>query len=1095
MKRLLLMFTVLLGFALASKAAGTITVTTSAPTDTIVRVLLNSTSALSPVYIDTGDGEKTPYTVDPKQGAWNRWINLTVKGKTIKFEGEITEFTLKEARLTSISIDAMAKLEKLDVSKNEIESFELLSVTPLKEISMSYNRLCNSPSNKPTMTLEMAGKTLTRLDMSHNDGLVCLDMRDLVNLEYLTLNDCAEFASLFICMPEAQHASLRSINISNCSLSHFYPVSLPALRQLDLANNLLMSGNSDDPFVLGNYPSLTTLSVNGNRGIKTLDVTACTKLEQLWIGDCDLTSIDVSQCPALINLSAGGNKIETFDIGNNPAITSLFIQGNPVKELDLSNIPKINTLNISDTQISRIDLMKAFYLKRFEAKGTGLEFVHFGGQQPSRMEKVDLRDCPNFTYESMAYTIMTLPQARKSYSENLLLSGSKAEKSNIDFITGMDYQWICDVEGDNSAKWDEVAVTLDGATDTGTNVTGELDRLYPYMGMGLSYDFDRYSTTGGDFLICQWVPESSQYHPSSFQTMTSVTTAARIGIPIHIYPYPAEGKRFKSVTVNGKEIFDRWFIIDGPSTIKVNFAAAEDAIALTTEPGQPISMLLNTVSAGESVWVDWGTGTRTEYKHQNKYTSGYSTLKGTRIEGTAAGNVIKIYGNVAGLDVSGFGDVAADFGLWDNAITAVDLSGASQLKLLNLYWNPVSALDLSGASSLEVLNVSYTALTQLDLSAVPSLLWLSAYSDGFDDPDSGIRALHSLDVSNLPALLYLDVKNQELTTLDTSKNPSLATLDITNNSITSVDLKANTGLRSLSMARNCLATVDLSANKLLTELSVEGNELRSIDLSANTALTYLSIASNYLTDVDLSRLSALKSLYINGNGMNAEQLNDLYYRLPQRLPDEEGESGGMGALSYNLAIVQGASDREANDAAGSDTSIAVDRGWTPSQSGTNSGCETAYLDILPSSHGTATLTDDAGNEYTHGSKVPKYTELTVKAVPDEGYILKGYCLGDEIEMDGDKMTMPGVYTKFRAIFAVPSGIDDAAAAGISVGAAPGAIVIEADGAVADIYTPDGRVAAASVSVDGSVSVTLPAGMYIVRVHTASDTVTRPVAVR
>lgn len=1093
MKKLLLTFAVLLGMTQAAKAGGTITVNTAAPADTVVRVLLNSTSAMTPVYIDAGDGVKTPYTVDPKQGAWSRWIDLTVKGKTITFEGEITEFNLKEARLTSISIDAMAKLTKLEVAHNEIETFELLSATPLTDISLSYNRLSNSPSNNPTMTLEMAGKTLSRLDMSHNDDLMCLDMRDLVNLEYLTLNDCANFASVFICMPEAQHSSLRSINISNCSLSHFYPVSLPNLRQLDLANNLLMSSNSDDPFVLGSYPSLTQLSVSGNRGIKSLDVTACAKLEQLWIGDCDLTSIDVSQCPELINLSAGGNKIETFDIGNNPLITSLYIQGNPVKEIDLSKIPKITSLNISDTQISRVDLMNAFYLKRFEAKGTKLEFVHFGGQQPSRMEKVDLRDCPDFTYESMAYTIMTLPQARKAYSENLLLSGSKAEKANIDFITGMDYQWICDVTGDNTAKWDEVAVTLDGATDTGTNVAGELDRLYPYMGMGMSYDFDRYSTAGGDFLMCQWEPVVSRDHPAAFQTMTSVAGTARIGIPIHVYPYPAEGKRFKSVTVNGKEIFDRWFIIDGPSTVKVNFAAEEDAIALTTTKGQTMSMLINTARAGESVWIDWGTGTRTEYKNQNKYNSGYTTLKGTRIDGTAAGEVIKIYGNVTGLDASGFGDVAADFGLWDNAITAVDLSSASQLKLLSLHWNPVSAIDLSGAASLEVLDLSYTALTQLDLSAVPSLLWLSAYSDGFDDPDSDIRALNSLDVTGLPGLLYLDVKNQKLTALDTSKNPALATLDITNNAITAVDLKDNANLRVLNMARNKVAAIDLSANKLLTDLSVEGNELRAIDLSANTALTYLSIASNYLTDVDLSKLSALKSLYINGNGMNAEQLNDLYYRLPRRIPDEEGE-GGIGALSYNLAIVQGAGDRESNDAAGSDTSIAVDRGWSPSQSGTNSACETAYLDILPSSNGTATLVDAEGNEYAHGSKVPKYAELTVKAAPAEGYVLKGYRLGDEIEMEGDKMTMPGVYTKFRAIFGVPSGIDDAAAGRISVAAVPGAVLIEADSAVADIYTADGRMAAA-VSVDGSASVTLPAGMYIVKVRTASETVTRPVAVR
>lgn len=1095
MKRLLLVFVVLLAVAAVSRAGGTITVTTAAPADTTVRLLLNSASALVPVYIDAGDGVQQPYTIDPKQPAYNRWITLTVKGKTMKFEGDITEFNLKEARLTSVTVDAMAKLEDLDLAHNEIATFKLLSNTPLIDIDLSYNRLSNTPGTNPTLSLEYAGKTLSRLGLAHNDGLTCLDMRDLVNLETLTLNDCPQFASIFICMPEGRHTSLRSINISNCSLSHFYPVSLPALRTLDLANNILMSSNSDDPFQLGSYPALTNLTVSGNKGIKNLDVTGCTKLEQLRVSDCSLTSIDVSQCPLLNTLSAGGNNIATFDIGNNPELTSLLIEGNPVKELDMDKLPKINTLNISYTNISRIDLMKAFYLKKFEARGSKLEFVHFGGQQPNRIEKVDLRDCPGFTYESMAYTIMTLPVSKKVYQPNLLLSGSKAEKSNIAFITGIDYQWICDVTGDNTAEWTECAVTLDGATDTGTNVAGELDRLYPYMGMGMTYDFDRYTTAGGDFLICQWVPESSQYHPSAFQSMQSVTTTARKGVPVHIYPYPAEGKRFKSVTVNGKEIFDRWFVIDGPSTIHVNFAGAEDYIALTTKQGQQMSMLVNTASAGESVWIDWGTGTRTEYARQNKYTSGYTTLSGTRIDGTAAGTTVKIYGNVAGLDVSGFGDVAADFGLWDNAITAVDLSGASQLKLLNLHWNPITAIDLSGASSLEVLSVSYTNLETLDLSGCPSLLWLSAYSDGFDDPSSGIRSLSAIDITKLPSLLYLDVKNNKLTSLDTSRNPQLAQLIVNGNKITSLDLSANGNLRELDAARNKLATLDLSANKLLTSLAVGDNSLHSLNLSANTALEYLSFASNYITDIDLSANTALRTLYINGNGIGAAALNDIYYRLPQRSPDPEGESGGIGALSYNLAIVQGASDREANDATGSDTSIAVDRGWKPSQTGTNSGCETAYLDILAGVHGTAILVGEDGTEYRHGSKVPKYAALTVKATPETGYALKGFRLGEDVDIEGDKMTMPGIYTKFTPVFASAAGIDEAAAAGIAISAGAGSVVITAAEAIATVYTPAGRTAAPAVSVAGSAEVTLPAGMYIVRVSSAAGVVTRSVVVR
>lgn len=1090
----LLSFLLTLLAPLTSRAEGTITLTTSAPVGTEFRVLIKTTSAVVPVYIDFGDGVETPYTIDPSMADWRRWITANVKGETMKFRGNITEFTLEEAQLTSATVDAMNALEKINLSDNELESFELLSMTALSSIDLGHNKIWNSPSQNPTLSLEYAGKTLKNLTLSYNEGLQCLDMRDLVNLETLNVSNSPDFASLFICMPEATHSSLRSINIANCSLSHFYPVNLPMLRSLDLSNNILMSSNSDDPFELGNYPNLTTLAVSGNHGIKNLDVTACTKLEQLWIADCDLSTIDVSQCPELITLNAGNNNIRTFDLGNNPNITSLHIQNNPVSELDMDKLPKINSLNISGTDISRVDLMKAFYLKSFEAANTKLEFVHFGGQQPSRMEKVDLRNCPGFTYESMAYTLMTLPPSKRAYNTNLFLSGSNAEKSNIDFITNMDYQWKCDVEGDNTAEHTPVAVTLSGATDTGENVTGELDRLYPYMGIGLSYDFDRYSTAGGEFLICQWQPESSQYHPEYFQTMSSVTSTALIGVPIHIYPYPEEGKQFKSVTVNGKEIFSRWFIVSEPSTIKVNFTGAEEGISFTTTPGQPISMLVNTVDSNGTVSVDWGTGTRTDYPGQRSYTSGYSSIGGTRIDGTAAGSTITIYGDVAALDLSGFGDVAADFGLWDNAVTGIDLSGASSLKFLNLHWNPISELDLSGAPLLEVLNVSYTDLKTIDLSHSPWLMWLSAYSDGFDDEDDGISMLESLDVTALPYLQYLDAKCNRITSIDFTHNSYLRYVNLNNNQLSSVDFSGCPILESVTLSGNKITSIDLSANTALASLYVDANDLTSIDLSSNLSLVELSVANNYIHSMDLGMLSELKRLMINGNGMSADELNDLYYGLPQRKPDAEDENSGIGALHYNLAVIQG-QDRENNAGNEADSSIAVDRGWTPSHVGTNSGSEVAYLDVLPSVHGSVKIVDGDGQEYVHGSKVPKYAQLTVVPEPEDGYEFAGYSLNNEVSIEGTAMTMPGVYTKFLASFRKKSGIDSAEADAIAVKAVDGGIAVDAAGAVVDIFTPDGRSVVSASAVDGSAVYNLAGGIYIVRVSASGSVTAKSVSVK
>lgn len=532
-----LLLTLAIATGIAAYATPGFRVSTNLPVGTQIRILPNAVSATYPISIDWGNGVKMNYTVDPSAYAYSRWIEGTIEGSNIVIEGQLTELTMEECGLTEVYIEGMPNLTKLDLSDNEIESFELADTTPLQSLDLSYNKIINSPSTNPTLTLENAGRTLTNLSLSHNENLMCLDIRHLVYLEYLTLNDSPNFSSIFICMPEASQASLRQINISNCDLAHFYPVSLPSLRTLDLGNNKLMSGNSNDPFELGDYPSLTSLSVNGNPGIAALNVTSCKNLEKLYINDCNISSIDLAQNKELTTLNMANNKVATLDLTNNKNLTYLNISNNPISVLDINKLVgneyyptcKLQNLNINGTDIAVVDLIKTPYLKTFDAKGTKLRFVDFNGQQPSRMERIDLSDCPNFTYESMAYTIKTLPQAKPTYGTepNLLISGSNGAKADTDYVTSSEMNWRVDIPGDGSANINELALTLEGATPTGGRKTGELDRLYPIFGMGLTYDLTEYETAGGKFLIVQW---DKPY----FQTVHDATPTAWNGVPIYI---------------------------------------------------------------------------------------------------------------------------------------------------------------------------------------------------------------------------------------------------------------------------------------------------------------------------------------------------------------------------------------------------------------------------------------------------------------------------------------------------------------------------------------------------------------------------------
>ncbi|MBO5029123.1 MAG: T9SS type A sorting domain-containing protein [Muribaculaceae bacterium] len=1080
----------LLGASALTSVAQTMTFTTAAPVGTEVKFLPLTTSATLSFSVDWGNGVEVKYTSDPKQAAYTRWVTGAVEGETIVVKGAcVKEFTFTEAQLTSAEITGMANLTKLDLGENELTSFMLLDFSPLESLDVAHNKLQNSPTDNPTLSLENCASALTDLNVSYNTDLQCMDIRDLTNLVYFTANDCPMMASVFICMPEDSREALRSINLDNCNLSNFYPVTLPNLRTLSLRHNNLMTSGTDLPFVMGTYPELTRLDVAENPHVGALDVTKFPKLEQLYISDCSFERIDVSQCPELLNLSASNNNLRSIDIGNNKKLTSIYVAGNPITELDIKDHTVLKSINISDTEISRLELHKLFYLNTLEAANTKLEFLDFNGVNINIMRKVDLRNNKCFTPQSMAYTLQTLPACKKTYSTNLFLEGSNAEHCDIEYLTGADMQWMCDITGDGTITADNLPkldVTLQDATDTGENRTGHLDRLYPNFGMGMDYDLDVMETTGGKFILCQWQP---QY----FQTVQSVSDKAYQGVPMYVYAYPEEGLSFKSVTVNGKEIYSPWFMVTEPnSTIKVNFSTGEESVSFDVTPGQELSFLVNVSNAkNKSVWIDWGTGSRTEYPDQYIYERGTIRIGGVRIDGTAAGNRVTVYGDIAAIDLSGFGDVAADFGLWDNHITGFDGSNAPGLKLLNLYWNPITSIDLSKMQGLELLDVSFTNLEILDLSPV-NLYYLRAYSDGFDDPESGIRSLASIDLSKQTNLQYLDMHNNKLTTLDVSNSPNLYYLDANGNLLSSINTGNNLLLESLNLSRNELTAVDLSNNTELLDLNVGANKLTGLDLSNNTKLTSVMFDNNAIHSIDMSMLPELQTIYLNGNGMTAADLNEVYYNLPRR-KDIEQEEGGP-SLSWNICVLQG-EEATPNDGRRCDSSIAIDRNWTPSLQGTNGGCEWAYLDIISPVHGTIRVVDAEGNEYFHGSKVTKYLPLTIEATPEADWHYVSYSLNGEESVQSNRFEMPGIYTKLRTKFDFGQGIGYAEMAGVVIGTRPSEIAVIADDASVSIYDLNGVTRFDGAKVNGEASFPLGAGTYIVRVRTAEKSFSETVIVK
>lgn len=1075
--------------ALAAQAATGITLKTDTTAESEITFVVNASSAMQPVVVDCGDGNLQYFTIDPNQTENKRRITATLKGSYLRVDGPVTYFDCRNHHVTAATVEGMSKLETLILSHNKITDIQFVDAAPVKTLRLDYNCLRNTPSTNANLTLSNIGATLTDLNLDHNTDLQCLHMGGLTEIEYLSASYCPKLASIYICSPEEKHEKIKSIKLNHCSLAHFYPVDLPQLRVLELADNQLVSGSADtEPFAIGNYPDLRVFDIADNKEIKDIDLTECTKLEKLYLGGCQLKTIDLSQCPELNTLSASYNKLSHLDLGNNPLMANLFIAGNPIRQLDFTQLKKLANVDISQTKISRVDLYYCYYLQTFAARNTLLEFVDFHAQQPERMKRIDLRDCPAFTPMSMAYTVMTIPCAQSTLQTDttLFLQGSHPEISNIAYLTAEDMHWICDSKGDGSADYPFVKATVRNAKLTGNRVEGYLERLYPYSGLGLEYDLEEFATDGGRFLLVQWEPDV-------FQTVTSVTNSIRRGVPTFVYVYPDKGKRFGSVTVNGKEIYSQWFMVDSEATIQVNFDDIESFITLGTELGRKLSFTVATSLDKDQIEIDWGSGTRSPYPGIRAYTPGNYDAIGTRIEGKAAGETITIYGDIAGLDISCYGDVGEEmFGLPNNSITAVNTSGCPQLKLLNLYWNPVRTLDLSTNADLEMLDASYTALSSLDLSANKAVKYLSAYANS-DEIGDKFAQINTIDISGMKQLEYLDLHNQNISELNILEQPMLQVLNLNGCRLSSLDPSRNPLLAYLRANHNLIQNIDLSANKELIELSLEGNRLSQIDLSQSTKLQHLNIAFNNIKALDASMLPDLGKVFINSNGISAEQLNDIYYKLPVRKPRPDDDDPM--AIKFDIIANQG-NDEAPNDGEGADGSIAVARKWRPNPMGNNSASATSLLDIESAAEGSIKISDAGGMVYNHGDKIKKYTQLSIEAFPEPGFEYTGFTLNGE-ELTGDSFLMPGIYTIVTPIFKSSGGIGSTPDIEASVKVSPsGTVEIIAPNSVAKVYGTNGALITQISVQGGCASISdLEPGAYIVEIKGKKVSLTTKIFIR
>lgn len=826
---LLFLLLSLCGVSLLTAQTAEIQIKTDKAFGSEISILPKTKSKDTPILIDWGDGTPKTYNVDPNASGFFAKIPGIVKGETIRILSSLTSLEASELDITSFIATGQTELKSLDLSKNKLtkETFVLNEDAPLENLYLKEN-------------------DFTLLNLSPYKGLVIVDISKNPRLGDVRLPDGSK--------------TLNSISANDCDLSHFNPVSLPALTTLSLENNALMDLEIGD-----NYPKLSSLSISHNE-ISELDVSKLPLLYKLEINYNNISRLNLYSNPELTSLFCNKNKLTNLDLSANTKLTSLACDSNVLTALDVSMLTKLTSLSCAGNKIPLLDLSQASFMNRLTVHSNQLTFLDLSAC--TYLQYLDIRFNPTMTRCAINYMLRSMwDNPRKPYSNNLLLKGSNAETSNGKLIKD---NWKADVVGNDTTKCANVSVTL-------------------------------IQTEGKITLLERMVDAKQELKP--------IGDSVLAGTPLYVrIDETPEGKEYLGVKVNGKLIKEHIFVVNqDPTTVEPLFVNPP-RIELGTKEGHDISFALVAPQEGTEILIDWGNGTA------QREIVGQTTR---RFDHKALGTKIKISGSLIEADFASY----PDQGTWDNEFTSIQLV-QPDLQVLYTYMNPIGSIDLKDCPNLTLLDVAYTEISELDLSHSTKIETLLCYGNSLakldlskltelTKLDAKKNQLTSIDLSSCVKLGHLDLQDNQLSEIDLSKLKSLRALALGANKLSKLDLANQPEVETLLVNDNRLTELDLSKLTKLATLYCNGNQLTKLDLSKQPQLQELHAYGNKLTACEVNDLYA--SLCSYPNGVTLQKPYSLYITNDKSNPDNDAQHA-----DHLIATIKGWRVNTEGDASGCD---------------------------------------------------------------------------------------------------------------------------------------------------------------------------------
>lgn len=612
---------------------------------------------------------------------------------------------------------------------------------------------------------------------------------------------------------------------------------------------------------------LTYIGIRENAAVRTLDVSACTKLDCIDAGNCE--------------------NLETVTVPD--SIKALYIYYTSVKSVDVSKCTSLETLFAFNAKLTSLDVSKNTSLKELNISDNNIAFIDLKG----------LNDLGTFEADNNSYAI-SLTEDNK-FDLSALLDVSKFTLDDGQDVTLKN--GVLTVEDGVSEINYTYDTGLDGKTFNGTFKVAA--KTFDSVNATLWKGNKKFPHNWSKNILLPAFDKAAAGTRLTVEYTATAPTAEELGDDTDWTPMIS----FVDNAIDDEHPNGRWATLknlhpdqDDNDNIALDKDSASITVTLTAEAAKALNdgvMFVQgcdiTVTAVKSLEADPNPPEDIELNSTNFPNDTFLEIaKSCDTDGDGKLTYFE-RAKLRYLDLSkpDENNSDADQTYADDKYRQIDnfkgIEYFTNLQYVNIGGNTaVTSIDLSNSTKLHDFNG--VGCSKLEKVVLP---------EGVKEVYIFNSGLKEFDAAKYPKLEVLIIFNAQVTSIDVSKNPNLRALSIQDNKLTSdVDVTncpelteltiSSTGIKKLDVSKNKkLEILDISGNKdieligiedltTLKELTAWGCGLKKLDVSKNKGLEKLDINDNSIVAIDLSGFGSLTEFNTEYQGRDIELINNTF---------------------------------------------------------------------------------------------------------------------------------------------------------------------------------------------------------------------------